>query len=61
MVSSGLPVRNEENHAVEIAEMALELREAISNMSVPHMPEVHIQIRIGLNSGKSWCQEGKPV
>nr|KAG5691530.1 hypothetical protein BaRGS_017743 [Batillaria attramentaria] len=50
MIASGLPVRNEEGHAVEMAELALELRDTICNMTVPHMPEVHIQIRVGLNS-----------
>ncbi|KAL8593420.1 hypothetical protein ACOMHN_067241 [Nucella lapillus] len=51
MIASGLPVRNEEGHAVEMAELALELRDTICNMAVPHLPDHLVQIRIGLNSG----------
>ena len=31
MVVSGLPIRNEDNHAREIARMALRLRDSVSN------------------------------
>ena len=52
MVASGLPVRNEDGHAVEIAELSLEIRSTICDMSVPHLPDHALQIRIGLNSGE---------
>ena len=52
MVASGLPVRNEDGHAVEIAELSLEIRNTICDMSVPHLPDHALQIRIGLNSGE---------
>ena len=52
MVASGLPVRNEDGHAVEMAELSLEIRSTICDMSVPHLPDHALQIRIGLNSGE---------
>ncbi|XP_076451377.1 retinal guanylyl cyclase 1-like isoform X2 [Babylonia areolata] len=51
MIASGLPVRNEEGHAAEMGELALELRDTICNMVVPHIPDHPIRVRIGLNSG----------
>ncbi|XP_055340566.1 atrial natriuretic peptide receptor 1-like [Paramacrobiotus metropolitanus] len=51
MVSSGLPVRNGNRHAVEIAEMTLELVGKISQFVVPHRPDERIEIRAGINSG----------
>ncbi|OQV12254.1 Atrial natriuretic peptide receptor 1 [Hypsibius exemplaris] len=51
MVSSGLPVRNGNKHASEIACMAIDLREGIAKFAVPHRPGETIEIRIGINSG----------
>ncbi|OQV12253.1 Atrial natriuretic peptide receptor 1 [Hypsibius exemplaris] len=51
MVSSGLPVRNGNKHASEIANMALDLRTGIALFVVPNKPNDTIQIRIGINSG----------
>ncbi|XP_055344411.1 atrial natriuretic peptide receptor 1-like [Paramacrobiotus metropolitanus] len=51
MVSSGLPVRNGNRHAAEIASMALALMARIVSFQVPHRPQEHIQIRAGANSG----------
>ncbi|XP_028163495.1 uncharacterized protein LOC114355037 isoform X3 [Ostrinia furnacalis] len=39
MVASGLPVRNGNKHATEIASMALELLEATSMCRLPHRPD----------------------
>lgn len=50
-VSSGLPVRNGNKHASEIACMALDLKDGIAKFVVPHRPNELIQIRIGINSG----------
>ena len=36
MVASGLPVRNDEKHALEIASMALDLLEESSKFGIPH-------------------------
>ena len=40
MCVSGLPERNGNKHAGEIATMALELLSAIKEMKVPHLPWV---------------------
>ena len=36
MVASGLPIRNEDKHAVEIANMALDLLNGSSKFIIPH-------------------------
>lgn len=51
MVVSGLPVRNEEKHAGEIASMSLHLLSEILNFKIRHLPEMKLQLRIGIHSG----------
>ncbi|EPZ33401.1 hypothetical protein ROZALSC1DRAFT_27730 [Rozella allomycis CSF55] len=51
MVASGLPKRNGDKHAYEIAKMSLHLLEGIKRFKVPHMPDYQLRIRIGLHSG----------
>ena len=51
MVVSGLPVRNGNRHVAEIANMALDLLTAVSDVRVPHLPDVKLKLRIGLHSG----------
>ncbi|XP_055970778.1 retinal guanylyl cyclase 1 [Sorex fumeus] len=51
MVASGLPQRNGQRHAAEIANMALDILSAVGSFRMRHMPEVPIRIRIGLHSG----------
>ncbi|OWA52165.1 Atrial natriuretic peptide receptor 2 [Hypsibius exemplaris] len=51
VIVSGLPHRNGQQHAGEIARMALTLRETMSTFQVRHLPEKRLQLRIGLNSG----------
>ncbi|XP_059167161.1 atrial natriuretic peptide receptor 1-like [Physella acuta] len=51
MVASGLPQENKERHATEMAEMALDLRDNLSQMTVQHLPGESLRMRIGLNSG----------
>ncbi|OQV17699.1 Atrial natriuretic peptide receptor 2 [Hypsibius exemplaris] len=51
VIVSGLPRRNGQHHAAEIAKLALTLRSAMSTFKVRHMPEKVLQLRIGLNSG----------
>ncbi|KAF8354193.1 hypothetical protein PRIPAC_95816 [Pristionchus pacificus] len=48
---SGLPRRNGNEHAREIAEMSKELLEAIKKFRVPHLPKEKIQIRVGNHTG----------
>ncbi|XP_016077884.1 PREDICTED: retinal guanylyl cyclase 1, partial [Miniopterus natalensis] len=51
MVASGLPQRNGQRHAAEIANMALDILSAVGSFHMRHMPEVPVRIRIGLHSG----------
>ncbi|XP_029993827.1 uncharacterized protein LOC115421954 [Sphaeramia orbicularis] len=51
MVVSGLPERNGDRHADEIAKMALDLVAAVRQVSIPHMPEQRLQLRAGIHTG----------
>ena len=52
MVVSGLPERNGDRHADEIAKMALDLVAAVRQVSVPHMPGHRLQLRAGIHTGE---------
>ncbi|KAL7730941.1 hypothetical protein ACLKA6_014180 [Drosophila palustris] len=51
MVVSGLPIRNENYHAREIARLALALLEAVHNFKIHHRRNDHLKLRIGLHTG----------
>lgn len=51
MVVSGLPIKNDDKHAAEIASMALHLLEAIKKFKIRHRPNDTLMLRIGLHSG----------
>ncbi|KAL8191262.1 UNVERIFIED_CONTAM: Olfactory guanylyl cyclase GC-D, partial [Gekko kuhli] len=51
MVASGLPKRNGQRHAAEIANMALDILSAVGSFGVKHLPGVPVRIRMGLHSG----------
>jgi len=52
MVASGVPIRNEDQHAGEIASFALELMEIVINrFLVRHRPKENIKLRVGIHSG----------
>ncbi|XP_074654709.1 atrial natriuretic peptide receptor 1-like [Tubulanus polymorphus] len=51
MVVSGLPHRNGNRHVAEIADMALSLLSSVLTFTMRHMPQVQLQIRIGLHTG----------
>nr|XP_060632091.1 atrial natriuretic peptide receptor 1-like [Anolis sagrei ordinatus] len=51
MVVSGLPERNGERHAHEIAQMALDLVAAVRQVLVPHMPDRKLELRVGVHTG----------
>ncbi|CRK98556.1 CLUMA_CG011905, isoform B [Clunio marinus] len=51
MVVSGLPVRNGDLHAREIARMALALLAKVRNFKIHHRPEEKLRLRIGMHSG----------
>lgn len=51
MVVSGLPIRNGDIHAGEIASMSLHLLEAIREFKIRHRPDEALKLRIGIHSG----------
>lgn len=52
MVVSGLPIRNGNNHAGEIASMSLHLLDAIKTFKIRHRQHDTIKLRIGIHSGE---------
>ena len=52
MVVSGLPIRNGQKHAGEIARMALHLIEAVKkDFTVRHKSDYKLKLRVGIHSG----------
>ena len=51
MVVSGLPVRNHNEHAREIARMSLSILEQVAQFIIRHQPAVPLQARLGFHSG----------
>lgn len=51
MVVSGLPIKNGDRHAGEIASMSLELLEAVKNHKIAHRPQDTLKLRIGIHTG----------
>ncbi|KAE8295953.1 Retinal guanylyl cyclase 2 [Larimichthys crocea] len=51
MVASGVPNRNGNQHAAEVANMSLDILHSIAAFKIKHMPEIKVKIRIGLHSG----------
>lgn len=52
MVASGLPKRNGDRHAVDIADMALDMLSFVKTFELLHLPGIPLWIRIGVHSGK---------
>lgn len=53
MVASGLPRRNEDRHAYEVALLSFTLLKGISSLTIAHMPDLKLKIRIGIHTGWS--------
>ncbi|XP_045475600.1 receptor-type guanylate cyclase Gyc76C-like isoform X2 [Harmonia axyridis] len=51
VVVSGLPLRNSDRHAGEIASMALDMLGAVSNYRIAHRPNDILKLRIGIHTG----------
>ncbi|XP_024085457.1 guanylate cyclase 32E isoform X1 [Cimex lectularius] len=51
MVVSGLPVRNGDRHAGEIASMAIHMLASIKRLKISHQPGEPLKLRIGIHSG----------
>lgn len=54
MVASGLPVRNGDKHVSEIALLALDLRDTMAELEIPHLNNEKFRLRIGFNTGNCW-------
>lgn len=48
---SGLPVRNGNNHAREIARTAIALLDNVYKFKIRHRPNEQLKLRIGFHSG----------
>ncbi|XP_061638157.1 retinal guanylyl cyclase 2 isoform X2 [Phyllopteryx taeniolatus] len=51
MVASGLPKKNGNKHAAEVANMSLNILSSVGTFRMRHMPDVPVRIRIGIHSG----------
>ncbi|XP_018785415.1 PREDICTED: receptor-type guanylate cyclase Gyc76C-like [Bactrocera latifrons] len=51
MVVSGLPIKNGDRHAGEIASMALDLLHAVKQHRIAHRPNETLKLRIGIHTG----------
>lgn len=51
MVVSGLPLRNGNEHVIEIAKMAVAILDKVQDFRIRHLPEIELQTRIGIHSG----------
>ncbi|KAG5668928.1 hypothetical protein PVAND_016837 [Polypedilum vanderplanki] len=51
MVCSGAPIRNED-HALQVASLALNIMEKVSTLEIPHKKGEFFKIRMGLHSGQ---------
>ncbi|KAL1497777.1 hypothetical protein ABEB36_008676 [Hypothenemus hampei] len=51
MVVSGLPIKNDHQHAAEIATMSLHLLSEVKNFTIKHRPGQRLMLRIGIHSG----------
>jgi guanylate cyclase, other len=48
---SGIPRRNGDNHAKEIAELSFAFLRTVSNFRIDHLPMERVNLRIGFHSG----------
>lgn len=51
MIVSGLPTRNGDTHAGEIATTAMDLMSAIGGFRITHMPDTKLRLRAGIHTG----------
>lgn len=62
MVVSGVPKKNGNEHAQQIATMALELvRQVAKNCFVPSSTTENVRIRVGLHSGRKLSNIEKKI
>ena len=53
MIVSGLPMRNGNNHAAEIARTAMALLNAVRTFKIRHIPQEQLKLRIGIHTGSA--------
>ena len=53
VVSSGLPTKNGDQHASEIASMALDLLVKVLIFRCRHLPDMQLMLRIGIHTGEN--------
>lgn len=53
MQVSGLPIRNNDQHAAEVASMSIHLLSEVQNFSIKHRSTEKLKLRIGIHSGKN--------
>ena len=51
MVAGGIPERFSD-HATEVCLMAIHLRQAVTELQVPQMPDRALRLRIGIHTGR---------
>ncbi|KAK3104351.1 hypothetical protein FSP39_000103 [Pinctada imbricata] len=51
MVASGLPKRIGKRHVAEMACLSLDMLNTVNSLTIPHLPNEKLRVRIGLNSG----------
>uniref|UniRef100_A0A914XGZ0 Guanylate cyclase domain-containing protein n=1 Tax=Plectus sambesii TaxID=2011161 RepID=A0A914XGZ0_9BILA len=51
MVVSGVPKLNGREHSSEICTMALDMLREVNEITIPHMPQEHLFMRIGIHTG----------
>ena len=56
MVVSGIPHRNGNDHVKQICLVSLHLMANVNELRIPHMPDVHFEMRVGIHSG--FCVAG---
>lgn len=53
MVASGIPARNGRRHVTEIARLSLDIMAASADFAIPQMPDVRLNLRIGIHTGRT--------
>jgi len=51
LVASGVPTRNGNRHAAEIATFSLRILDFVGRYKVPGYPDTQLRIRVGIHTG----------
>ena len=51
LVASGLPTRNGDKHAIEIATFSLQILAFVQSYNIPGYPKTTLKIRVGIHTG----------